>query len=425
MDYTKVPRALIYKERTKLNDFGVNTPGTINNYLFTQMRRMTLLRCGDAKEIALRCFNNAYYICTLIQLEEFPDLSVDKYEALLLPDTIPFPEDVYQASMALVCVLLAAYDDKYKQKDQLLIESIHHWTSSNKWMGSQYHISFEVIIEKCSPDGFSLAPDTFEPRDIVEAVEDVNTNILALGYKYVYERLKGIQKKEKAILASNTIIGRINYELCEIYRDSGYNPETKKFEYEDDLIHDLDWESRILHKIEFLNEILDFFINHYPTKDKYYYNKQSIKTQQLPNADVSSAEISKLKAESNILQNELKKANQTIEKLTQPVEELTAKDKIRMAFALQLLKEAGLTDETIKVRGNGAKVARIMSFLLEIISKNNRGNSAQICQTFLSDSGKYYPQTQDNNTLIELNNLCSELGINVCLSMESQSNNKG
>ena len=84
MDYTKVPRALIYKDRNDLNDFGVQTQGTINNYLFNQMRRLTLLHCGNAKEIALQCFNNAYYICTLTQLDEFPDLSMDKYEKELL-----------------------------------------------------------------------------------------------------------------------------------------------------------------------------------------------------------------------------------------------------------------------------------------------------------------------------------------------------
>lgn len=152
MDYTKLPRSLIYNDRESLNEFGVQTAGTLNNYLFTQMRRMTLLRCGDAKEIALKCLNNAYYICTLMQLEEFPDICMDKYEQILLPDMIPFPEDVYQASMALVCVLLGAYDDKYKQEDNILIESIHHWTCSNKWRGHLAHNSFENIIKFCTPD---------------------------------------------------------------------------------------------------------------------------------------------------------------------------------------------------------------------------------------------------------------------------------
>ena len=230
MDYTKVPRGLIYKERTNLNDFGVDKPGTINHHLFSQMRRMTLLRCGDAKEIALRCFNNAYYICTLIQLDEFPDLSVDKYEALLLPDMIPFPEDVYQASMALVCVLLAAYDDKYKQKDEPLIESIHHWTSHNKWMNSSARKSFEDIIEKCSPDGFSLAPDTFAPRDIVEVIENANVNNLFLFPEYICERLALLEDQRQRMYWANKAIAHLKDDLQEIYEDYGYDPKTDSFE---------------------------------------------------------------------------------------------------------------------------------------------------------------------------------------------------
>lgn len=229
MDYTKIPRSLIYKEHTNLNDLGVETPGTLNHYLFSQMRKMTLLRCGDAKEIALRCFNNAYYICTLIQLDEFPDLSVDKYEALLLPDMIPFPEDVYQASMALVCVLLAAYDDKYKQKDEPLIESIHHWTSHNKWMNSSAHKSFKDIIEKCSPDGFSLAPDTFAPRDIVEVIENAHVNSLILFSEYFCERLAFQDEQLKREQGINLAIVHLKDNLQKIYEDYEYDPKTDSF----------------------------------------------------------------------------------------------------------------------------------------------------------------------------------------------------
>jgi len=61
MEYAKIPRSVIYKDRRDLNEFGVQIEGTLNHYLFNQMRRMTLLRCGDAKQIALQCLNNAYY----------------------------------------------------------------------------------------------------------------------------------------------------------------------------------------------------------------------------------------------------------------------------------------------------------------------------------------------------------------------------
>lgn len=229
MDYTQVPRALIYKHRTTLNDFGVRDEGTFNNYIFTQMRKMTLLRCGDAKEIALRCFNNAYYICTLIQLEEFPDLCMDKYEKRLMAVKIPFPEDVYQASMALVCVILAAYDDKYKQKNNPLIDSIHHWTSSNKWTGSLTHKSFKDIIENCSPDRFHFAPNAFAPRDITEAIKNVSVDDLVAGKEYVIERLIF----EDNICINDELknaIRRINKDLNDMYEDWGFNPKTDTFE---------------------------------------------------------------------------------------------------------------------------------------------------------------------------------------------------
>lgn len=234
MDYTSVPRSLIYKDRTTLNEFGVQDEGTFNNYIFTQMRKLTLLRCGDAKEIALRCFNNAYYICTLIQLEEFPDLCMDKYEKKLMAVKTPFPEDVYQASMALVCVILAAYDDKYKKKDNILIDSIYDWTRSKKWTGSSSHKSFEDIIEKCKPDRFHFAPNAFAPRYITEAIKNVSVDGLVDGKEYVIERLIF----EDNICINDELenaIRRINNDLNEIYEEWDFNPKTNMFENLDEL----------------------------------------------------------------------------------------------------------------------------------------------------------------------------------------------
>ena len=232
MDYTKVPRSLIYKDRTNLNDFGVQDEGTINNYLFTQMRKLTLLRCGNAKEIALQCFNNAYYICTLVQLDEFPDLCMDKYEEKLLNVDIPFKGDVYQASMALVCVLLAAYDDKYKRKDNILIDSIYDWTRSKKWTGSLTHKSFEDIIEKCSPFGYSLAPNTFAPRDIIEAIKSVSVNDIVAGKEYLIEKLT----QDDNICINDeleSVLMRIRNDLNDIYEEWDFNPQTNTFELDD------------------------------------------------------------------------------------------------------------------------------------------------------------------------------------------------
>ena len=104
------------------------------------------------------------------------------------------------------------------------------------------------------------------------------------------------------------------------------------------------------------------------------------------------------------------------------VKELTAKQKIRMEFAVQLFLNAGLTEE--KLGSNKTKVASLLSLLLDIRSENGRNRPEQICSNFLT-SRKYYPQKQDKDTIIELDRLCADLNINAILSTAPQGNKKG
>ncbi len=326
MDYTKVPRALIYKDRTNLNDFGVQTPGTINNYLFTQMRRMTLLHCGDAKEIALQCFNNAYYICTLTQLDEFPDLCMDKYEKKLMEVKIPFPGDVYQASMALVCMLLAAFDDKYKQKDDPLIESIHHWTSSNKWVGSNCRKSFDDINEKCSPDGFSVSSDMFAPRNIIDVIENVDVNDLAVGVIYVCKGLALLNDSNLRLYGANLAIARLNDDLQKIYEDWGYDPETKKFvpEMNDPLGVDPD-EYELFDKITLLKKkAVDYIIEHYPAMEEDDSKEKDAESPQVSEAEVLQSKIRELESKLTLQVKEQMEANKINSQQATRIKELEA-----------------------------------------------------------------------------------------------------
>lgn len=417
MDYINQPQSLIYKKRDSLNDFGVQIPGTINNYLFTQMRKLTLLRCGNAREIALQCFNNAYYICTLTQLDEFPDLIQDGYEKKLMEVEIPFSGDVYQASMALVCLLLAAYDDKYKQKDDLLIESIHYWTSSNRWTGSLCHNSFVDIINTCNTDSFILPKSEFAPRDIIDAIENVGVNDLAIGVKYVCNKLDLLDDQRIRMYGADLAIAHLRDDLREIYEDWGYDPKTKKFDPEmeepvGDYIQDLQFFNKAT---KFKEEAVEYLLDHYPT-EKINTNEQAVNIPQKPETDEQNTKIIELESNLSTQSRQLMKAHEIIEEFRQPVEELTAEQKVRMAFALKLLKAAGLKDD--KLDKNKSKVATIMSLLTGISSKKS---GTQVCQNYLIDQ-KYYPRKENMDTLIRLNTLCSDLGINVCLGLESQGN---
>lgn len=282
MEYTKVRRELIYKDKTDLNDFGVKEEGNINNYLFMQMRKMTLLRCGDAKNIALKCLNNAYYICTLIELEDFPDICMDRFEAKLLEESISFPEDVYQASMALVCVLLAAYDDKYKKSDDLLIESIHHWTSSNKWLGSSYHKSFEDIIGTCSSDGYTLPPDTFTPRDIIEVIESIDIYIWINDVEYICDRLNHLDDKQRGKHGADMAIARMERDLLEFCDETCYDLKRDKFVY-DNGIMDYNYEEEIRKGVGKRRNAIKYIKAHYPkgkVTDNVIYTPKKVTLEQ-------------------------------------------------------------------------------------------------------------------------------------------------
>lgn len=240
--------------------------GIMNNYLFTQMRKLTLLHCGNAKEIALQCFNNAYYICTLVQLDEFPDLSMDKYEKKLLEVEIPFPEDVYQASMALVCILLAAYDNKYKQKDDLLINSIHHWTSSNKWTSSYSRKSFDDIIKTCNTNRYILPKSEFAPRDIIDVIETFNESYLQVYAEYICERLSLLEGPRQRMHGADMVIARIKDYQRELCKDTGYNPKKDCFKYaeNDPYIKDLDFENQIRKNYAQSEKAIEYYKEHYP-----------------------------------------------------------------------------------------------------------------------------------------------------------------
>lgn len=429
MDYTKLPRSLIYKEVKSLKDFGVHIEGTLNHYLFMRMARMTLLRTGDSEQIALQCLNNAYYICTLMLLDEFPYLKMDKYEEKLLEETIPFPYDVYQASMALVCVLLAAYDDKYKQKDDILIENIYHWTSSNKWTGSLSHNSFVNIIKECRPDGFSLSQDDFAPRDIIEVIETFGVRNLQVYAEYICERLALMENPRQRMYGADMAIAKIKDYQRELCKEYEYDPKKDCFKYANNipLKRDLDLENIIRDNYRQGKEAIDYYTKHYPTKDENDSKEKTAETTQTSETEVLQKEKEEIESKLNQKVNELQqlltektkalqKALQIIEEYRQPVKELTAKQKIRMEFAVQLLLKAGLAEENLdKENRNKSKVASLLSLLLDI--------KPTICANFLVDR-KYYPQEKDRDTILELDKLCLELGVNAHLSTQQQGNKK-
>lgn len=451
MDYKDVSRSLIYKERTNLKDFGVQVPGTLNHQLFLNLKEL-FMTTDRVMELILRCFNNAYYICTLIPFEDFPEMQVDKYEKKLLDGESYAAEEICAVSMAMVCKLLPACDARWRQENSDLIEKIHYRFTHYRWWAMPVSDEFKTIAENNNTDGLFVAPIEFAPRDIIDAIDNVGVRVLIQGVEYVCERLVLLEDPQRRTYGADLAIAHLNDVLQELYEDYGYDPKTNEFEPAEPGTAgaEPDFQESLWKVANPIKKAIEYIENHRPT-EKDNSGEHPVNTNQNPETDANGAKtrtlesmrasyeeqltranntisqqatsIKKLEGDVRILKEELRLAQEKIKEIMQPVEELTADQKVRMAFTLKLLRAAGLHEEVLN--DNKSKVARLIHLVTDI-GANNNGNypPTQICQNWLGDK-LYYPE-RNYEIIKEINTLCALLQLNTktFLDLGPQSNGK-
>ena len=431
-DYWNVPRKLIYRERESLNDFGVQESNSFNGRLF-QLLSEQFLSTNGADTLLLQCFNNAYYLCTIILLEDLPHLKVDKYEENLLKMKVQWNRDACAASFALAYEMLQLCEPKY-QKDSLLLKAIHHRFRYNEWNGIVAAETFYELIDKVEKDGIFLSKNVFAPRDIVEAIEEVGKTLevteveshLYVNYKeYICERLACLDNNRRQIYGADFIIARLNDYLRVTYVRLGYNPNTKRFRPTTNRItrDEIGDSFRLAEKVNPIEKAINYYTEHYPTKEESDSKEKAAEFPHAPEKDVLQAskrelnsnlnqQVSELQQQLAEKDKALQKALQIIEEYEKPVIELTPKQKIRMEFALQLLQNSGLKELNL----NKDKTATLLSVLLHI--------GHQICYNYLVKRN-YHPQIQDENTILTIDKFCAEMGIRAFLRTKTQQDTKG
>ena len=171
MDYTKVPRSLIYRDRRSLEEFGVYDEGNIMFPLADAMLHMAIIRHSDSENRALWCMNTAFYICTMILLEKDPRWRISNYETIAIPSWNYSQLEFKTLTLSLVVLLLSflknplraahPYGDKVR-KDILA------WLKK----GFMYD-ELEFKITTGSHIHYIIPNSTFAPRYIdKEAVHD-------------------------------------------------------------------------------------------------------------------------------------------------------------------------------------------------------------------------------------------------------------
>lgn len=360
MDYLKIPYSLIYKDRNDLKDFDVQTPDTMNYLLFMYLKQQALMGVPGAREVALRCFNNAYYICTLILLEanDFPELRISDYVDTILEieKDNKYTDEVCLASMAMACLLLAKYDEKRYGTDSDIWKAIYHRCTHYQW----YHSSAtEIFLSMMSRDyniTSSLSHTEFAPRDIIEAIEEASPLNLAIGYKYICNSLSNVTDRRKAIYGADLAISRLNDDLREIYEDWEYNPDTDSFEYEDELIRDLDSEQRVRDGIEIRKSAVEYIIEHFPTKENT--NNENKRESQIADLKAEHDDLKEQQERNKIFEEQTKTIQEQKEEIARLKEELNAtqldeQNKIELNRLLAENEELALAVQSYKDQGKG------------------------------------------------------------------------
>ena len=433
MDYTKVPRGLIYKERNDLKEFGVQIPETMNYLLFLRLKQQALMGAPCAREIALRCYNNAYYVCTLILLEadDFPELRISDYvdKILEIEKGKRHIDEVCLASMAMACLLLATYDPQRYGRDSEIWNAIYHRCTHQQWYHSPATDIFHHMMEWDFRITTPLSHRDFDPRDIIEVIENCSEGDLQVYVEYICERLALLKDQRQQMRGADMAIVRIKDNQREFCENSGYNPMKDRFKYEDNSCYVIDpiLDKEIRDYYQQGNEAINCYTKYYPTKEDENDSKENaVESPQTPDTEVLQTKIRELESKITHQEMELieakninsqqatriKELEAEVESVQNELEEahtipdtVTAQQRVRMELARKLMDAAGIDEEILAKWGNKDKAGTLMGTMLDIIPST--------CKTYLSDPCMNYEHHKDTvdkiNPLLEALDLEFEL----------------
>ena len=189
MDYTKVPRSLIYLQRD-IDDFFEDSTSFESAFCESLLKRPFMKNLEDQAETVLAIFNNAYYICTLIHLEEHPRLYIIKYRKIAsnhCEDPL-WVNHIMPSTMALVYKLLFYYQHYFTTIDEnIYLDICDLFGSNSNGDVSDFNElnAFFYYKDKCEFNVSTI--NKFTNRDIYEVIanKSISPIDIAKGIDYV------------------------------------------------------------------------------------------------------------------------------------------------------------------------------------------------------------------------------------------------
>lgn len=180
MDYTIIPRTLIYRDKKNLDDF--IEANELNAALVKNMADIDILLNCDFEQHALICMNAAYYICTIIMLEKHPVWRLSKLESYIDKLNLHPVAEYKDIIFSIVYLMLNHYNKKWLDSNRDLLDKIYVYIYPDF---KNVRVRIQVSMEGCPrdimqtlntklPNNFVLPDDEFAPRIIdCETVSEV------------------------------------------------------------------------------------------------------------------------------------------------------------------------------------------------------------------------------------------------------------
>ncbi len=397
MDYTKIPRNLIYETRFSLNDFGVYDNHPVNTPFVEKLYEEDIVKGSNAEKIVLQWLNNANYITTMVLLEKDPRWRNSSYIYIANNNASYHPNEHEYFTLILVIMYLEALANDLNQFQKELYGKICEYASKLEY---NYHSA-----ESWIPKNVTLHKEDFPPRYIdmtaLKELDDIPFKwVTYTDYfkeRIVRETIDGLGRTFEEKIA---LLNDIDDSANAFYTDSPHyqNVVRKRFE---------------AIRIELKEKYNSPIITQGEAKTEPVQADAPAQQNNTAVCEDLQKRLDEKEARIKELETKVKELEAKVEELCQPVKNLSAGQKVRMELAFQLLSQSGMTVDVLRQYGKKQKAARVMSLLLDIKNDNSKGNEAQTCATYIS--ARDYSYKRYRAEIKEINSILSDLEIDIQL----------
>ncbi len=406
MDYTNIPRAIIYKDDDDLDWFPIDIEGSMQNVFYTKLvERPFIMESEEAAEIILKIFNNAYYLSMLINLEKRPRLYLNKYYEIAQgtrQDAYPYLKKttnivtmnhMMPATMALVCNLLSLHGgNKFIDIIKLICNNFNVWDLKGSKEGKADFFILLLTGDKYKEflaDGVDyffetrplhniLLDEEISPQDIAKGIEYITDKMIAeyksddedveLFYNWLKRKIDKLEGNDNVFIPAQkelSILAR-----CMRIDNSSIEPqESQTSSTLEDIIKELEEERAKNKQFEKLNEQL---------------NEESARLKE---------HVKELEEENKLLKNTspTQKEDDEVKRLTQEKEEMT----IELLMPIFYNKEQDVREFLEKIDGRpDTEITDTVHDFMKArkISEKSKGRALWS----VLHAAKYYSSTESN-----------------------------